>query len=258
MLYYFLEKKITHITWTYYYLLLTDFIEITWVCLAGDCCSINLLIPLVTGTGMFCGSQLLKSWTSLPSVIRKLVFPVESTRRTREGRYLKGEGNEQVKGDTERGWKTLKWHGRRGRQGGEGLDERYFIDDSWAKSLYLPPSIFCSMQAIRASLNCRYLPLNNTITSLREMELKFAIPSLSLELCLHSSLFNCGHAAFDRKWKLICSEMDVTNDGLSICVCFFPTKWVGLCLYRDFCLSGADWLCPYFFQFAVFWHTAPY
>lgn len=43
------------------------------------------------------------------------------------------------------------------------------------------------------------LLLSFIITSIREMEVKFAIPSLSLALCLRSGLFNCGHAALDRK-----------------------------------------------------------
>lgn len=70
------------------------------------------------------------------------------------------------------------------------------------------------------------------------MELKFVIPSGSLELCLHSSLFNCGYAGFDRKWKLTCSEMDVTDDGLlreiqllSVCV-FLPPNAV----YKEICV----------------------
>lgn len=43
------------------------------------------------------------------------------------------------------------------------------------------------------------LLLSFIITSIREMEVKFAIPSLSLALCLRSGLFNCGHAALDGK-----------------------------------------------------------
>lgn len=88
---------------------------------------------------------------------------------------------------------------------------------------------------------CCSFPQNYTIKSFTEMELKFVIPSVCLELCLHSSLFNCGYAGFDGKWKLMCSEMDVTDDGLlqeiqhlSIYV-FLPPNWIFL---RYFSFQG--------------------
>lgn len=76
---------------------------------------------------------------------------------------------------------------------------------------------------------CRSFPQNYTIKSFRDMELKCVIPSAFLEFCLHSRLFNCGYTGFDRKRKLMCSEMDVTDNvplqeiqQLSLCVSLPP------------------------------------
>lgn len=156
-------------------------------------------------------------------------------------------------------WKAWRRGGRRKQQNAEGLGDRFSTGDSWTQSPFFLPSI--SLRDGLMGVSKLLLPaavFQRTTRLSHSGKWNWNLSSrVSFELCLHSSLFDCGYTGFDRKWKLTCSEMDVADDGLlleiqhlSICVPLPTRRDIFL---KNF-LSFADRLAfSLFVQFAVFW-----
>lgn len=77
------------------------------------CFSNNLLILLWRGLPCLRITTLKKLHFFSKHLAMKADSSAEAAWRTHEGQRSQGEGDEQVKGDTKRARKTLKWHVRR-------------------------------------------------------------------------------------------------------------------------------------------------